>query len=310
MLDPSACLTVLVLSLAHAICFGIGLQHKIGYLDWPEDCGIPQLVPNVGGRIISGNEAHPHSWPWQVSLQVRPTGSKSYSHVCGGTLIHNHWILTAAHCFQKEKAADTANWRIVLGKHNLNHSERNEKIYNVKKIYRHEHFHQHLDNEIYNDIALVRSAADIPQSSYIRYACMPKRDSQLQPGQQCWTTGWGAIRGEKDTVTLSEVLNQARLPIIAHQTCKMKKFWGDRVRNTMICAGLKDTQQSPAACQGDSGGPLLCQDGSGKWEVHGVVSFGPTGCTVENKPSVFTRTTAYLPWIEKTRIRDYFLHGR
>lgn len=59
--------------------------------------------------------------------------------------------------------------------------------------------------------------------------------------------------------------------------------------------------------QGDSGGPLLCQHGSDKWEVHGVVSFGPTGCIVENKPSVFTRTTAYFPWIEKTRIWDYFL---
>lgn len=60
--------------------------------------------------------------------------------------------------------------------------------------------------------------------------------------------------------------------------------------------------------QGDSGGPLLCQLGRDRWEVHGVVSFGPIGCTVENKPSVFTRTAAYIPWIEATRIRDFFLH--
>lgn len=60
--------------------------------------------------------------------------------------------------------------------------------------------------------------------------------------------------------------------------------------------------------QGDSGGPLLCQLGRDRWEVHGVVSFGPIGCTVENKPSVFTRTAAYVPWIEATRIRDFFLH--
>lgn len=60
--------------------------------------------------------------------------------------------------------------------------------------------------------------------------------------------------------------------------------------------------------QGDSGGPLMCQLEQDKWEIHGVVSFGPIGCTVENKPSVFSRTTAYIPWIEGTRIKDFFRH--
>lgn len=60
--------------------------------------------------------------------------------------------------------------------------------------------------------------------------------------------------------------------------------------------------------QGDSGGPLICQVGEDRWEVRGIVSFGPIGCTVENKPSVFTRTLAYIPWIEATRIRDFFFH--
>lgn len=132
-------------------------------------------------------------------------------------------------------------------------------------------------------------------------------------------------------MSLAEALNQARLPIIDFKTCRQKKFWGDRVRDTMICAGFRDKEDPPAACQvrrrrrtcavwgsygltsvvssqGDSGGPLLCQLGRDRWEVHGVVSFGPIGCTVENKPSVFTRTAAYIPWIEATRIRDFFLH--
>ncbi|XP_072439183.1 chymotrypsin-like elastase family member 2A isoform X1 [Chiloscyllium punctatum] len=329
MLEQIATLVVLVLSLTQALHISNGPQSKITHLvkiwnalpgsvmetgsldhsaalDWPKDCGVPQFTPNIAGRIVSGNEARPHSWPWQVSLQVRSRGSRSYKHVCGGTLIHKHWVLTAAHCFQKGKAEDAGNWRIVLGKHNLNWTERTEKIYRVKRIYKHEHYRYPLLNEIDDDIAMVRSAVDIPQTNYVRYACIPETARQLRPGHLCWTTGWGATRGQKENIILSEVLNQARLPIIDHHTCKMKKFWGDRVRNTMICAGYKDTEGPPAACQGDSGGPLLCQLDSHKWEVHGVVSFGPIGCTVENKPSVFTRTTAYLPWIEKTRIRDYF----
>ncbi|XP_071988656.1 chymotrypsin-like elastase family member 2A, partial [Engystomops pustulosus] len=221
---------------------------------WPADCGVAFFQQNTAERIVSGYEVRPFSWPWQVSLQVRARGNKKYVHVCGGTLIHKNWVLTAAHCFQKGKADSTQC------------------------------------------------------KAHLQYACLPKKEITLRPGHFCWVTGWGDTRGGKENLTLSEVLNQAKLPIIDTKTCRQKKFWGDRVRESMICAGFRDIGGPPAACQGDSGGPLVCQNGREKWEVHGIVSFGPIGCTVENKPSVFTRTSTYIPWIEATRIRDFFLH--
>uniref|UniRef100_A0A8D0GFS2 Peptidase S1 domain-containing protein n=1 Tax=Sphenodon punctatus TaxID=8508 RepID=A0A8D0GFS2_SPHPU len=274
---------------------------------WPENCGIAHFEPNIPRRIILGNEARPHSWPWQVSLQVYSKVSNKFIHVCGGTLIHKRWVLTAAHCFQKGNAEDATNWQILLGKHNLNHIEPMERIYRVKQIYRHELFHYPHLNELDYDIALVKPMEDIIANQYIRYACLPKRDSILHSGHFCWVSGWGDTRGGKANLTLSEVLNQAMLPIIDFRICHLKKFWGDKVRPSMLCAGLRDSGWPSAACQGDSGGPLVCQLGREKWEVHGVVSFGPLGCQVENKPSVFTRTSAYIPWIEATRIRDFFL---
>lgn len=256
-------------------------------------------------------------------------------------------------CF-RGKAEDAGSWRIVLGKHQLKRSESVERIFPVKRIYRHESFRYPTHSELDYDIALVKAATDINPSNFIRYACLPRKQTGLSPGHYCWVTGWGVTRGEganmtrrpsvagrrintlcvsggKENVSLAEALNQARLPIIDFKTCRQKKFWGDRVRDTMICAGFRDKEDPPAACQvrrrqrrcsvwgpgwltsvspsqGDSGGPLLCQLGRDRWEVHGVVSFGPIGCTVENKPSVFTRTAAYIPWIEATRIRDFFLH--
>uniref|UniRef100_A0A8C2GHJ5 Zgc:112285 n=1 Tax=Cyprinus carpio TaxID=7962 RepID=A0A8C2GHJ5_CYPCA len=231
---------------------------------------VAHFKPNTVEHIVSGNDSRPHSWPWQVSLQVRPRGSKYYVHVCGGTLIHKNWVLTAAHCFQ--------NWRIVLGKHQLKRAESAERIFLLDY-----------------DIALVKAATDIQSSNFIHYACLPRKQINLKPGHYCWVSGWGDTRGDP--------LIQNMLPIIDYKTCRQKKFWGDHVRDSMICAGFRDTEGTP----GDSGGPLLCQVGRDRWEVYGIVSFGPIGCTVENKPSVFNRTTAYIPWIEATRIRDFFL---
>ncbi|MEQ2310920.1 hypothetical protein AMECASPLE_014254 [Ameca splendens] len=75
----------------------------------------------------------------------------------------------------------------------------------------------------------------------------------------------------------------------------------------MICCGYTLTDELQSVCQGDTGGPLVCQDTpGGPWEVHAITSFGPIGCIMNKKPSVFTRSSAYLPWISDVIRRDIY----
>jgi len=57
-----------------------------------ESCGEPAIPPSTSVRVVGGVEAVPHSWPWMVSLQA------DGRHFCGGSLINNQWVVTAAHC--------------------------------------------------------------------------------------------------------------------------------------------------------------------------------------------------------------------
>ncbi|CAM2095193.1 unnamed protein product [Caretta caretta] len=90
-------------------------------------------------------------------------------------------------------------------------------------------------------------------------------------------------------------LQQGPLAVVDYATCSLPSWWGSTVKHTMVCAGGDGVISS---CNGDSGGPLNCRGADGKWEVHGIVSFGSAlGCNYYRKPSVFTRVSAFNNWI-------------
>lgn len=140
--------------------------------------------------------------------------------------------------------------------------------------------------------------------------------------------------------TVAEALNQVALPVVEYDTCKRMDYWWFQVKTSMICCGYTLPDELKSVCQvklctkgkhdvdiqkyraspyavccsslcdsvqGDSGGPLVCQDKiDSPWEVHGITSFGPIGCVMNKKPSVFTRSSAYLPWIKDTIRKDIY----
>ncbi|KAM3623175.1 uncharacterized protein V6R79_007971 [Siganus canaliculatus] len=279
-------------------------------IDWPA-CGTPAFPPNVLSRIVNGEPARAHSWPWQVSMQVWPESrpEPSFSHTCGGTLIQKNWVLTAAHCFIRY-ADQLQRWRMCLGKHNLTMEEPSEQCFNVSGIYRHEGFKYPDLPTVEYDIALVKLDGDVTPTNEISFACLPSTEEMLAEGKECYASGWGDETGNSTNPVVAETLNQVALPVVPYDTCKRMDYWWFQVKTSMICCGYTLPDELKSVCQGDSGGPLVCRDTlDSPWEVHGITSFGPIGCIMNKKPSVFTRSSAYIPWIENIIRRDlYYEH--
>ncbi|XP_064443632.1 chymotrypsin-C [Mirounga angustirostris] len=248
-------------------------------------CGVPTFQPNLSARVVGGDSARPHSWPWQISLQYLKNGK--WRHTCGGTLIANNYVLTAAHCI-----SNTLTYRVALGKNNLVVEDEEGSVFaNVDSIIVHEKWNSLL---VRNDIALIKLAEPAQLSNTIQVACLPEVDSLLSQDYPCYVTGWGRLWTNGP---IADELQQGLQRVVDHATCTQKDWWGNMVKDTMVCAGGDGVI---SACNGDSGGPLNCQAENGFWELRGIVSFGSgLGCNTLKKPTVFTRVSAYIDWINE-----------
>ncbi|XP_078061791.1 serine protease 27-like, partial [Mustelus asterias] len=138
--------------------------------------------PVTSNRIVGGHDSKDGAWPWQVSIHEGAT------HVCGGTLIDKHWVLTAAHCVFKEKVS---KYIIYFGRYQQGGVNLHEKFSRVLMIQRHEGY---IDEEHGNDIALLRLITTIDYTDHILPVCLPRSDLLIPCGAACWITGWGHIK--------------------------------------------------------------------------------------------------------------------
>uniref|UniRef100_UPI003AB0973E chymotrypsin A-like n=1 Tax=Centroberyx gerrardi TaxID=166262 RepID=UPI003AB0973E len=244
-----------------------------------DGCGSPAIPPVITGSscTVSGEEAEPHSWPWQVSLQDH-TGL----HLCGGSLLSGSWAVTAAHCSVR------TSHRVILGEHSRSSTGEDVQVLKIGKVFKHPRYNGYTIN---NDILLIKLASPAKTGVRVSPVCVAETGDNFPGGMKCVTSGWGLTR--HNAPASAARLRQAVLPLLTNEQCR-RLFWGNKITDQMICAG----GSGASSCTGDSGGPLVCRQ-AGAWTLVGIVSWGSGTCT-PTMPGVYARVTALRGWMDQT----------
>ncbi|KAH8407048.1 hypothetical protein KR222_004772, partial [Zaprionus bogoriensis] len=217
-------------------------------------------------RIVGGSDA-PQAWaPYQVSIM-----NTFGEHVCGGSIIANQWILTAAHCLE---------WpikylKIVTGSNDYTKPGAEYLVDAAKKHCEH-------DQPIYhNDIALLHTATPIVYNERTQPIKLATKDS-LKAGDKVTLTGWGSVKAWGRYATQ---LQKIDLAYVEHSTCEQSVRNASWLGEGHICTYTKEGEGS---CHGDSGGPLVDENQT----LVGIVNWGEA-CAV-GYPDVFASSPSAL----------------
>ncbi|XP_023395900.1 mast cell protease 8-like [Loxodonta africana] len=267
------------------------------------------LLPSRAFILIKGGkEAAPHSRPYMASITVTEDNHSWIA--CGGFLVQEDYVLTAAHCYKR----NMTNIFVTLGAHNIQKKENTQQVIPVLQAFPHPEFSSDLK---LNDIMLLKLKRKAQLNTAVQTIALPRSQDWVRAEQKCSVAGWGLMNNG----WLSDTLKEVDLEVQNKQECR--RIFPHYDDTTELCVGnplgIKDMgmvrrQSSFLSCfrnkviliphgqaftgheaMGDSGGPLVCNN-----VAHGIVSHG-----YDNKPpKVFTRISSFVLWIHQIMKRS------
>ncbi|XP_015249889.1 PREDICTED: duodenase-1-like [Cyprinodon variegatus] len=223
-----------------------------------------------GSKIINGQIVPKNTMLYMVSVQSRNR------HICGGSLIREDIVITAAHC--EAGRPDS----VLLGSQNL--KSRDVIRVRIKQKFMHPNYTSAFRGK---DIMILKlSAKASSKGKHVQTIPLPKAGTKLRFDQICTVAGWGLTEDN----TIVDVLRSVKLSVVSQRVCQWR--WNFRLPPNVICAS--GNGHIKGDCDGDSGGPLIC-NGVGM----GVVSYGAKGCRAPYAPNVYTDVSKYIGWINE-----------
>jgi len=234
----------------------------------------------TGIQIVNGVDAAECVWKWQVGFRYNDIGLP----FCGGTLIKDEWVLSAAHC------GNFPDFMVVAG--DWKPRERSGKEQNRRAVQWIGHPLYGSTNRHTHDYAMVRVDRAFEFNNCVGSACLPDGDD-VAAGSECVITGWGTLSaGGRQP----DILQEGKVSVVANNNCG--SYSSSQIDDSMLCAqGLTDNGGIVDACQGDSGGPLVCS-ANGVWTLYGATSWG-RGCAGAGYPGVWARVHFVMDWVNQ-----------
>ncbi|XP_071802803.1 clotting factor C-like [Asterias amurensis] len=276
-------------------------------------CGVAGDTSPIRGRVIGGIDSREAAWPWQAGIYwQRDDGSWFF--FCGGTLVNQSWVLSAAHCFGYDEDISRLEVRLGITNRKTDHGTYREQKFNIDGLYiPKQHDFIYFDY----DIALLHLSEPAVFNTFVRTVCLPDVpapdddvDRLIEVDEFAMVLGWGhsspvpanSSRGNN----FEDALQQLEMPLRTDSTCTNSLISigeePDQYTEHMFCAGYNRKQRD--ACFGDSGGPLMRRvvpplpgETDWRWVQIGIVSSGK-GCAVKGQFAFFTHVPKLMGWLD------------